>query len=234
MMNDIEYTKMNDVEMQHFWYKTIHNLILQNTKQGINLLDLGCGTGGVVNKVKHQFQTVVGMDISELSLSFAKVKNPEVEFIQSDLNDLKLDHQYSQITCIDVLEYIEDDNSFIQKIHDALAENGTFILNVPAYKWLLSYHDEKVGQQKRYEKKEIVELLERNGLKIKFITFWNTLLFPILLIKRKFLKSESSDVENIHPVVNKILFNVMRIELFILRFKIRLPFGSSIFVVVTK
>ncbi len=234
MMNDIEYTKMNDVEMHHFWYKTIHNLILQNTKQGITLLDLGCGTGGVVNKIKHQFQTVVGMDISELSLSFAKGKNPDVSFIQSDLNDLKLDQKYSQITCIDVLEYIEDDNSFIQKIHDALAENGTFILNVPAYKWLLSYHDEKVGQQKRYEKKEIVELLERNGFKIKFITFWNTLLFPILLIKRKFLKSESSDVDNIHPVTNKLLFNVMRIELFILRFKIRLPFGSSIFVVVTK
>ena len=233
-MNDIEYTKMNEVESNHFWYKTLHGLVIQQMDYGNRLIDLGCGTGGLISKIKSYFKEAEGTDYSDLSLEYAKRKNAEVVFFRTDLNSIEFAKSYDVITCIDVLEYIENNLEFLKKVYQSLENNGKFIINVPAFQWLVSYHDEKVGQNKRYSKIEIIELLKNAGFKIEYATFWNMILFPILLVKRKLIKSENSDVDDMNPMLNRILFSITRIELFLTKMKISLPFGSSIFVVARK
>jgi len=46
-----EYERMADVEMDHWWYQTLHSQVLNILEavfptKNISILDAGCGTGG--------------------------------------------------------------------------------------------------------------------------------------------------------------------------------------------
>jgi len=91
--------------------------------------------------------------------------------------------------------------------------------------------------KRRYSLTELKTKLVQAGFTVEKITYYNTLLFPIVFIVRmlnNILKRDgASDVEMPGRAVNFLLENIFGIEKYLLRF-LNLPFGVSILAVVRK
>ena len=66
-----EYQKMSVVECNHWWYKTLHKLVLESLFEYIpdkdsNILDAGCGSGGLPFEESAQPQSMIGTSCRSL------------------------------------------------------------------------------------------------------------------------------------------------------------------------
>ncbi len=97
---------------------------------GGSLLDVGCGDGYFLNSlgprwIKH------GIDLSANAIGFAKAFATDALFEVQNIKDIN--KKYDAVTCIEVLEHIQDGeiSSFIDKIVECINPNGFLIISVP-------------------------------------------------------------------------------------------------------
>ena len=102
------------------------------------ILDIACGEGTfAVEMAKRGFQ-VVGVDISEEMLKFAKEKakneNVNVEFICGDMRSLDFNEEFGLVTCwFDSLNYLltlKDLEKAFAGVYKALKKDGLFIFDM--------------------------------------------------------------------------------------------------------
>ena len=53
------------------------------------VLDIGCGKGSLTHILKRKNNTVVGLDISQTAVDIASARFPDIDFICSDVNNVK-------------------------------------------------------------------------------------------------------------------------------------------------
>ena len=96
-----------------------------------SLLDIGCGEGKFLSLFYGQIQNLVGVDLSEKAISFARAFNPGINFHIKHSSDLE--ENFDVITAIEVLEHIPDNelNDFFSSVYHRLNKNGSFIICVP-------------------------------------------------------------------------------------------------------
>jgi methionine biosynthesis protein MetW len=119
---------------------TAYNLI----PTGQRFLDVGCGEGDLVLKVKSKFDEVWGIDISSVRIEKAKGKlhscreESRIHFIQGDVDDgLPFeDNFFDVVTCIAVLEHVVHPPTVVREIYRVLKPHGILILEVPNFAWL--------------------------------------------------------------------------------------------------
>jgi hypothetical protein len=128
----------------------------------------------------------------------------------------------------DVLEHIEDDFSFLEMIVNNSSAGSKFIITVPAHQSLWSEHDIYLKHFRRYNKKELVTLANKSGIKILECRYTYSTLFFIAYLQRRFLtsKKNESQMRDHSAFIQKIL-NLLLIPD---KFLGRLPFGVSLFI----
>jgi len=245
-MNEVEYLTMYEAEDRHWWYVSLHDLVLRYIPRNVpalTILDAGCGTGRLL-QLLSAFGMVRGCDVSGTALRCCRERGLTAVF-QADLNTTILDLDcYDVITSIDVLYHanIGDERAVLEKLHAALKPGGTFILQVPAYEWLRSDHDRAVHTRKRYLRTEVVAMLRDSGFSIDKATYRVGLLMPLIatarLSQRLFQRRDGrtmpvSDVKRTPKAVNALFRAVMKIENQLLRW-ISFPAGTSVFAVARK
>lgn len=99
------------------------------------------------------------------------------------------------IVMMDVLEHIEDDETFIQKVIDCLKDNGTLLITVPAYESLFSSHDKFLNHYRRYEYKELKKLLADNEMEIIRCHYFYSSLFIVRWLQVKLKKAMPNDID---------------------------------------
>ena len=244
-MHPSEYKNMFEKEQTYWWYVGLHSLVYSSLcNQKINkdsvILDAGCGTGGLIHFLsKKGYQNLEGFDFSTDAINFCHKRGFENCF-QQDLNTWEPNKKYDVIVSCDVLYHknVLNDELIIQKFKEALNPGGILILNLPAFEILKRQHDIIVETKKRYTTNSIKKLCESSNLTILFITYRLPLLFGAILISKWvnkiFNKTEKSDLDTISPFTNKLLLNANLIENKLVRNKIKLPFGSSVFAIIKK
>lgn len=245
-MNENEYLTMYHAEDSHWWYTSLHDLILRyvpNDAGALNIFDAGCGTGRLL-QLLSAFGTVQGCDASETAIRCCR-KRGLSSVMQADLNTMTLEqNQYDVITSIDVLYHadIQDERAVLKKLYAAMKPGGVLIFQVPAYEWLRSDHDRAVHTRRRYLRPEVVALLDDSGFIIDKATYRvGLLLLPIAMVRlsqRVFRNKDAgtkpvSDVKQYSPLVNALLRAALKIENLLLN-RISLPFGASVFAVARK
>jgi len=85
---------------------------------------------------------------------------------------------------------------------------------MPAYAWMYSYHDREVGNLRRYTRGGVDDLLRTAGFVITGSTYWNTLLFPLAVLRRKILPpaDPASDVGHFPAPVEALCNGLMALE----------------------
>jgi hypothetical protein len=117
-----------------------------------------------------------------------------------------------------------------------LRPGGIVVINVPAYMWMWSYHDDSCQTKRRYTRPELAGLLRGAGFEDVRTTHWNALPFPLLWAKRKIFRTaqDTSDVKP-YPAVLEAGFNAaMAVEHAWVRAGGRWAWGSSVFATARK
>jgi trans-aconitate methyltransferase len=64
------------------------------------VLEVGCGTGRVVEQLAGRFQTIWGLDINEEMLAIARHKLPDATFVAGDMRDFRIDRKFDVVLCL--------------------------------------------------------------------------------------------------------------------------------------
>jgi len=192
-------------------------VLISYIKKGDNLiLDAGCGNGSLSFRIAKKGHKVVGIDITKENINFAKkvkdskgIKN--IKFIQMSLTNITFkDELFDIVVSGEVLEHIKNDNKVVKHFNRILKKGGQCVISVPQNPDLWSIEDDWVGHVRMYRKKELRNLLEKNGFKINKI---NSIGFPLiriyfyffnkLVLKKKVTKSKKTKKNKFfHKVIN--------------------------------
>lgn len=226
----------------HWWYKgmrAINESLLKRylpKNKTLKILDAGCGPGAALVYLS-QFGEVIGVDISEEALRFAR-KRGKVK--KGDVSALPFkDATFDVVICLDVLyhQWVDVKKALFQ-IKRVLKKGGILFIREPALDWFRSSEDIASQTKHRFTKEELQKELN-NSFNILRLTYVNFLLFPFAFIKRIpeviciKKKKGLSDLQTVPPPLNKILFLIFRLETLFLHY-LNFPFGTSVICVVKK
>jgi SAM-dependent methyltransferase len=245
-MRDTEYATMHDQEMVHWWFRGRRVLLRELVGRHLRprerstprLLDLGCGTGG--NSATYtEFGSVVGVEPDASALRFAQARlgagppGASLLYCRAVGTSLPLaDESFDAVIASDVLEHIADHRAAVAEVVRVLRPGGVFVFSVPAHPCLWSTHDEALWHRRRYRRAEVVKLLADGGLELRWLSYWNAVLFPVVAMHRaldRWRRDETpaSDATLPGPAVNRILFGILVAEATALR-HVRFPMGVSL------
>jgi SAM-dependent methyltransferase len=165
----------NEKINQHPWILSREKCILNTLKNKNlhNVADIGVNDMYYTRKIK----------------SFADGKVYAVDIFFPDdgeirdgiicLNDIsKLpENEFDCILMMDMLEYIKDDEDFLNKAAGKLKDGGMILITLPAWSFLFSVHDIRAQHIRRYDRKKFLELLKKGPLQIEKCHYFYTILF---------------------------------------------------------
>jgi SAM-dependent methyltransferase len=241
-----EYDKLDRVEDRMWWFAAMHRNLLTLSRRlaleavRLPMLDAGCGTGGLLSRLAGSYpeRAILGLDVDPHACARAAVKSAR-PVCAGSVNQLPFaDGAFAAIFSADVLCHQSvNERRTLGQFHRCLAEDGWLILNLPAYRWMLSRHDGAVHNIRRYTAKGLRGLLQAVGFRPVYVTYWNAILFPSMVITRKLFpegQGATSDVK-LYPRQIDILCRVATgIETALLRMGTRFPFGGSVLAIAAK
>lgn len=231
---------MFEQEDRYWWFIARRRLALQllarHVPKGSTLLDVGCGTGAGLSAFSAECKTF-GADFSDLALGFCSERGIP-RLVQADAQALPLStDSFDAVISLDTVEHIPDDHAAVSEIKRILKPGGTFIINVPAYKWLWGPHDVALMHHRRYTRSQVIKLLRAEGFEVKWSSYSVFFLFPFVMLARLkdrfFTTKPEAKLPKVSPAMNQFLTELHGFEAS-LALNIGLPWGSSITAVATK
>jgi SAM-dependent methyltransferase len=122
----------------------------------------------------------------------------------------------------------------LRSMADALKPGGVLVLNLPAYRWLLSGHDRAVDNVRRFGRGEVRRLLADAGFVRIRAGYWNSLLFPLMVAQRLAHPGGASDVALLPRPVECLFAGIVLLEAGLAKVGLRFPFGGSILATAVK
>jgi len=242
------YTEMFNVESRHWWYVGLHDLIILLSEtllpqRPLDILDAGCGTGGLLSALKARGHNASGFDYSDDAVAFCHQRGLENVF-KANINEwLPAPNSYDLITIMDVLchKWVLDEVQVLKAMANGLNENGLVMLNYPAIPILGRHHDEVVMIRERYTKKTVERILLDAGLTPVLMSYRLPHAFVVLIFLRLYESFEmnnhnaKSDIADVPAkYVNDLLIRLSKFENKMIARGFPFPFGSSLFVVARK
>jgi len=119
-----------------------------------------------------------------------------------------------------------------KEAHRCLEPGAIALFNLPAYGWLLSAHDRRVHNVRRFSRGRAHALLAGCGCKGLKTRYSDALVFPLMLLHRLTERDDApSDVRDFPRWLDLVFSAVLALERAALGAGITLPFGGSLLIV---
>lgn len=235
------YTDMARLEPTHFWFRARRAILkvcldryLPHRECGL-VLDAGCGTGANFTLL-DSFGPVFGLDFYHDACKHCAADRPG-HLAEGCLEALPLREKvFALVALLDVLEHVDDQQSVLAEMTRVLRPGGTLLITVPAFRHLWSSHDIIHHHRRRYRSTELREELNKAGLHVEYLSYFNTHLYPLVAVVRllqRLRSVSSSDMKAPNHYINDILYKVFRSERAWIG-RVSMPFGVSIVAVAKK
>jgi SAM-dependent methyltransferase len=239
-MERSEYDRMAALEDTMWWYRALHDGLIERLDRlalspEARVLDAGCGTGGLLRRLGQAAPRMerVGVEYDTVAVEIAGSKSGAPVY-HGSVNGLPFpgDH-FDAVLSADVLCHANvDEKAALSEFLRCLKPGGSLLLNLPAYEWMKSSHDAHVQNVRRYTAGGARRLAQATGFRIEGLGYWNSLLFPVMVLHRLFrgrVKAES-DVQAFPPWQDRLFYAIAAFERRLARRGFRLPFGGSVWV----
>lgn len=231
------FARLFELEAASFWFRgrsdLINSLLDRHFPSARSFLELGCGTGYVIDRVRqvHPDWQLVGTELFEEGLEKARLRMPEgVELRQMDATQVPYDADFDVVGAFDVIEHIQDAPAVLAGMYKSVKPGGGVLITVPQHRWLWSEADVAAHHVKRYTRQELREELSATGFDVVRIASFVSLLLPAMMASR-LLKKDAADVEgelDMAPPINKACYKVMQAEGALVRAGVNFPAGGSL------
>ncbi len=232
-------------EARHFWFRGFRRFVapamaaVADGRQGLRLLDCGCGTGGNL-ALLAPYGRAVGFDLSEGGLSMARSDGRVVAKADVTMSPFLAD-SVDVVTSFDVLQCVQDDVSAVREMARVVRPGGMVVLTLAALDVLSGDHGEVWGEVRRYTPARARVLVEQAGLRVERVQFMFATLLPLMLavraiqrVSRPFRRvRDDSDIRVPLAPINQALSYLVRGEAAMARY-VPSPIGSSLLVVARK
>jgi 2-polyprenyl-3-methyl-5-hydroxy-6-metoxy-1,4-benzoquinol methylase len=208
----------------HWYYRAKFGLLSRHLKAAKvstdgEIADVGCGLGLFLRMLRRSgrpAQTLTGVDIG-----FSEVRTDAVDGF-TIYPTWPQGANYDAILMMDVLEHCPDDTAVLRDATNHLKPGGTMFVTVPAFRSLWSAHDVFLKHCRRYNARELGELIAREPrLKIESLHYFYGLLFPAAALQRWLHRNnknpKSSEMKTLPAPLNALLLFVCRLESVLMR-----------------
>ncbi|MCA1670253.1 MAG: class I SAM-dependent methyltransferase [Thermomicrobia bacterium] len=208
----------------------------------LTLLDAGCGTGGMLERLMP-YGAAVGIDLAPHAIRIARERRGGV-VLQGSVAALPFaDETFDAAVSLDVISDagIAIEAAALDELSRVLRPGGRLLLNLPAFASLAGEHDVAVRTARRYTTKEARALITAHGFVVERCSYWNMTLTPAIWVVRRFSRRKPLDAATAHSditppaaPINRTLLGIARLERRLLHRVPRLPFGSSLLILARK
>lgn len=237
------FANLYELEANSFWFRARNKIVLWSLRKYLQkagtFLEIGCGTGFVLSALAVAYPNVdlLGTEILLDGLPHAFRRTPSASFMQMDARHIPFVSHFDGIGAFDVLEHIEEDESVLAQMSQALHPGGFIILTVPQHPWLWSPADDYACHKRRYSRAELMEKVRRAGFEIQRCSSFVSLLLPLMILCRIGSRGKAYNPNNefdIHPALNIMLYLIMKAEILMLRCGIQFSAGGSLLLIARK
>ncbi len=235
-----EYRKLAEVEDRMWYFQALNRRVAHWLRRTLpagpaHLLDAGCGTGGLIKALRaaNPGWRLTGLDFMPLACALARERTGG-EIVQGSITELPFSSAaFDAVISADVVCQVEDATRALHEFARCVRPGGMVLVNVPAYRWLWSYHDDTCETKHRYTRPELAGMFQAAGLDLVFASYANCLPLPLIWARRRIFRPvrPTSDVQ-LYPAPLEALFSALaRAEFAWQRCGLASPCGSSVFVV---
>jgi len=205
------------------WYfRSLHAHVARELARmrsgGGDVLDAGCGTGGLILRLREANPAwrFAGIDFMPLACELARRRCGEATDIrEASITALPFaDASFDAVVSADVVCQVGNPEVAAAEFMRVLRPGGVVVINVPAYRWMWSYHDDSCQTKHRYTRPEVAALLGGAGFAETRTTHWNALPFPVVWAKRKLFRTpaDTSDVKDYPRIIDATFGTLMALE----------------------
>lgn len=230
-MDTVLFDRFFDTEDRHWWFVGRRRLVtdtLSRTGARGRVLDLGCGTGGVLAHL-GEFGTALGLDPAPEAAKYCTRRGVPM-VVGSGMCLPFADNSFDVVLALDVIEHVPDDVALLREARRVLRPGGVLLVTVPALQWLWSSHDEVNHHYRRYTRAMLNRSLRAGGFRPGKVSYYNAVLLP-LAIARKFVQrlgsGDEHHLEDLPGPLNSTLRETMGVEGRVIR-RLNLPIGASL------
>lgn len=133
------YEKLQENEWYYMPWKWEHQVCNKFIKENTKILEVGCGKGDFLRKVKSEFANIdcVGLELNQSSVSSEK----KLQVICSTIEDFSLSNEgvFDIVCSFQVLEHVPTVNCFLKANIRCLKEDGLLVISVPNNNSFIKY-----------------------------------------------------------------------------------------------
>lgn len=240
-MHPSEFQKIFEFEAEHWWFaerRQVLRYLLERfvPQKSAAIVDVGCGTGHHLLFLRRLgYANAVGIDVSPLAIAFC-ARQGLANVSQADAAHLPYgERQLDALLVFDVLEHLADDAAAMREFGRVLKPGGVAIFTVPAFRFLWSRHDVVLQHYRRYRIADFQPLAAAGGFTVSAWSYFFCAIFPAVVVYRAIAKllhlDRTSDLEATVEPINTLLKLIGSVEVAAIRHLHRLPFGTSLAVV---
>ena len=178
------------------------------------LLDFGCGDGYLLEGMMADFpkRSYTALDIALDDATAARMSRAGGARVVNRPEAVR-ESEFQVVTMFDVLEHLEDDETELKRLGSALPEGALLFLSVPAFQCLFGEHDRALRHFRRYERRGLMELLQRNGFQVLESGYFFAVLPMVRVLLRLTGRLDGIGSGAVRPIwLNRLLENWLRMD----------------------
>ncbi|MDY0313543.1 MAG: class I SAM-dependent methyltransferase [Bacteroidales bacterium] len=205
---------------------------LNNKK--LDILEVGCGAGGILSVFKENGHNITGIDLGEEYLNYGKEKH-KLNLIKTSLKDIDENYKADIIIYSHVFEHILNLEKELNTIKEHLKENGIIYIEVPGIKYVHKTYEMNFlkylqnAHVYHFSLNSLSRILQKNNFNLVYGDEQIRTIFKLKIdIEDKVFKNEYSTVLEYLTKIEKMrVFNIFRFKK--IRWKIKKLFLKLIF-----
>lgn len=110
-------------------------MMLQKGRDQFRLLDVGCGTGDLLERLAERFPNaeLVGIEPNEASIAAARQRGiPHCDFVNGGFEAARTMGQFDVVVCSEVFEHVLDTDGLLDVLADVLRPGGHLSFSTPS------------------------------------------------------------------------------------------------------